>query len=388
MHKKRSIADQQFYLIILSLVYLLLICPFSLSAQEKPTEQATDQITEQTTELTREQKKALKKADKKKSEQKSDSIKLKNGDKLIGEIKEMTKGVLTIETDYSDSDFKITWLDIATINSKQNYLISLSDGRRINSDIITKPGDSAVVSLNYYGQDIAVKIGDIVYVKAVEDKFLSRFDVSVSIGFNFTKSNGIRQFTARSDFGYTGEKWGFTGGYNSVLSKQDSVADTQRTDANAGAKYFLKRDWYALLSADFLSNDEQKLKLRWTTRSGLGKYWIHSNKMFLTTGAGLAWNNEQYTTPDQPSNNSLEGFVGFGFNMFDFDDISLNTNLVAYPSITESGRIRADYSLDLKYDLPLDFFIQLGFTYNYDNQPVEGGSSVDYVIQATFGWEL
>lgn len=383
MIEKISIAKQQFYLVA-SLSYLLLLCSFSLQAQE----QTTEQTAEQTTELTREQKKAKKKAEKKASEKKTDSLTLKNGDKLIGEIKEMNKGVLIMETDYSDSDFKITWLDIVTVNSRQNYLISLSDGRRINSGLMTKPGDSAKVVLNYYGQELVIKISDIVYVKAVEEKFLSRFDASVSVGFNFTKSNGIRQFTARSDFGYTGEKWGFTGGYNSVLSKQDSVADTQRTDANIGAKYFLKRDWYALLSADFLSNDEQKLKLRSTTRSGMGKYWVHSNKMFLTTGAGLAWNNEQYTTPDQSSRNSLEAFVGFGYNMFDFDDISLNTNLVAYPSITESGRIRADYTLDLKYDLPLDFFIQLGFTYNYDNQPVEGGSSVDYVIQATFGWEL
>ena len=31
---------------------------------------------------------------------------------LIGKIKEMDKGVLTVETDFSDSDFKITWLKI------------------------------------------------------------------------------------------------------------------------------------------------------------------------------------------------------------------------------------------------------------------------------------
>lgn len=320
--------------------------------------------------------------------QKTDSLTLKNGDKLIGEIKEMDKGILILETDYSDSDFAITWKDIVVINSKNNYLISLSDGTRLNSDITTRPGDSSQVVLRNKGELIVSKITDIVYIKSVKNSFFSRLDASLSVGFNFTKSNNLKQFSVQSNFGYTGEKWGFTGGYNIVLSSQDSVADTKRTDANIGAKYFLNNDWFATLSAEFLSNDEQKLKLRSTTRGGIGKYIIHSNRVDLTTGVGVAWNNEQYTTLDQSNRNSLEAFWAIDYNMFDFENIELNTQLVAYPSITESGRFRADYSLNLKYDLPLDFFIQMGFTYNYDNRPIAGASSVDYVIQTTFGWEL
>jgi hypothetical protein len=34
-----------------------------------------------------------------------DSLVLKNGDVIVGEIKSMDKGVLTIETDYSKNDF-------------------------------------------------------------------------------------------------------------------------------------------------------------------------------------------------------------------------------------------------------------------------------------------
>ena len=80
-------------------------------------------------------------------------------------------------------------------------------------------------------------------------------------------------------------------------------------------------------------------------------------------------------------------FGSLELNMFDIKDFSLLTNLTVYPGITEGGRFRSDFSLDLKYDLPLDFFIKLGGTYNYDNKPVEGASTNDYVIQATFGWE-
>jgi hypothetical protein len=46
-----------------------------------------------------------------------------------------------------------------------------------------------------------------------------------------------------------------------------------------------------------------------------------------------------------------------------------------------------DFAFDTKYDLPLDFYIRLGLTLNYDNQPVEGAGETDYVFQTSFGWE-
>jgi len=39
------------------------------------------------------------------------------GDRLVGEIKKVEKDVLTLSTDYSDSDFKIKWEKIASIAS-------------------------------------------------------------------------------------------------------------------------------------------------------------------------------------------------------------------------------------------------------------------------------
>ena len=74
--------------------------------------------------------------------------------------------------------------------------------------------------------------------------------------------------------------------------------------------------------------------------------------------------------------------------MFNMGDLSLLTSLYVFPSLTESGRIRSDFKFDLKYDLPLDIYIGVGYTLNYDNQPVEGASESDYVFQTTVGWEL
>jgi len=52
-----------------------------------------------------------------------------------------------------------------------------------------------------------------------------------------------------------------------------------------------------------------------------------------------------------------------------------------------SGRFRLDFKFDLKYELPLDFYIKTGTTINYDNQPVADAGTLDYVIQTGIGWE-
>ncbi len=152
--------------------------------------------------------------------------------------------------------------------------------------------------------------------------------------------------------------------------------------------YYLKKDWFVGGNADFLSNDEQQLDLRTALQGIVGKYVIHSNKVYLAGATGLAWNNENFSDEENTRRNSLELLIGARLNVFDLGDFKVYSNLTTYPSITESGRVRVDFKTDLQYDLPLDFFIKLGYTLNYDSQPVGGAARQDYIFQATFGWEL
>jgi len=321
------------------------------------------------------------------AEHKSDTLVLVNDDIIVGKIKEMRKGVLKIETDYSDEDFRLKWLDVKSIKSTQHSLIMLDNGVRVNGYVDMSEEDNSEVVLSEGQHQVTVPIHRIVYLKPVND-FLSRFDASISIGFNFTKSNSLKQLTTRTNLAYTAFKWSYSAGYNSILSQQDSIKSTKRTDANLGIKYFLKKDWYTIVSGKFLSNDEQKLKLRASTSGGVGKYFARSNKLYFGGLTGLAWTNEKFTDLDETSRNSLEAFVGLELNLFDLKDLSLLTNIITYPSITEKNRLRTDFEFDLKYDLPFDFFINLGFTLNYDNRPIAGASVSDYVFQSTIGWEL
>ncbi|MCB0787173.1 MAG: hypothetical protein KDC02_23540, partial [Flavobacteriales bacterium] len=54
----------------------------------------------------------------------SDTLWMSNGDMIVGELKEMTRGVMVVETDYSDSDLKLEWSKVRKVRTSSQYLVS------------------------------------------------------------------------------------------------------------------------------------------------------------------------------------------------------------------------------------------------------------------------
>jgi len=320
-----------------------------------------------------------------------DRLRLVNGDELRCEIKNLSKGILTVETEYSDSDFKVEWDRVRGLNSSRMFSITLSSGERLRASLNSTAQDS-VNLLEAGGNLRKVEIQDVVALQKIESGFWDRLDASVDLGFSYAKSNNLTQYSARTVLGYRAETWFTEVNYSEVRSSQNDVDNVFRTETKINYVYLLPDDWYATSQLSFLSNSEQRIDLRTTVKAGAGKFLIHTNQLYWGLGTGLAYNNEQYSGDASNNRQSSEAYFGSDLNMFDTGDLSLHATATAYPSLTESNRIRVDGSFDLKYDLPLDFYIGLGFSINYDNQPatVNGvrGAETDYVSQLNFGWEL
>lgn len=318
----------------------------------------------------------------------TDTLIVSTGDLLIGELKTMERSVLKMETDYSDSDFMIDWDMVKEIYSDRLFIITTSQRKRFYGSIRSDKSDKANIIITEEGNQYISKIVDIVFINQVDKDFLSRLSASISIGFSYAKTNNLTQFSMISNLGYLTDNWSADASFNGVRSTQDDVDPTKRNEGGLSFRYFLPADWFILTSYNFLQNDEQKLKLRSITKLGIGNYIIRTNSVYLSANAGGAWNNENYTDPSITSRNSAEGFAGIELNMYDIGDLSILSSLSVYPSFTESRRLRSDFKFDLKYDFPLDIYVKLGYTFNYDNRPVEGASETDYIFQTTVGWEL
>jgi len=317
-----------------------------------------------------------------------DSLVFHNGNYMVGEVKTMDRGVLTVKTNYSDSDFKIEWEGVREIYTVTYFLITLSDGRRYNGYI--NSFDSEIIALTTSkGEKVEVNQDQIVWLDDVDQGFWSQLYASIDVGFDLTKANDFRQVSTRATLGYLAERWNLDGSYNTLFSRQKETEDVKRTDGGVSFRYFLPKDWYPYASVNFLSNTEQSLKLRTSGSLGMGNYVIHTNRTYWGFNLGANFNNESFTIDTIPDRKSWEGAIGTELNMFDVGDLSLFTKVFAYPGLTEKGRWRTDFNFDAKYEMPFDddFYLKFGVTVNYDNQPVEAGKETDYIFHTGFGWE-
>ena len=321
-----------------------------------------------------------------------DTLLFNKGNYIIGEIKKLDKGIITIETDYSDSDFKIEWDKLHFIHSGSRYLITLRNGTRIVGKLQSDPNSSLVLITKdgefFNSMDTLVcNLPDIVNLIGLEDKFWSRAKASIDVGFNLTKANNLRQINSAVKLGYTGDRFLLDNNFQLLKSGQDSVSSTSRIDAGINFNYYLPGDWFLSAAVTFLNNTEQAIKLRTTGKIGGGKYFIHTNSKYISGGGGISFNNESFSNETE-TRNSFEAFVATEINLFDIGDFELYNSAFLYRSLTENRRWRSDIKIISKYDLPLDFYLKLSATLNYDNKPAIAGKETDYVFTFGFGWEL
>lgn len=297
----------------------------------------------------------------------------------------MTKGVILFDTDYSDSDFKIEWKELYKIFTETYLFVSISNGKNYYGKLKTI-SDSVVTITSRNNVSVSCTMKEIVHILPIKEGFKDRFSAAVDMGFSITKASNLRQLTLNSRVGYKTEKWTTYITLNSLQSKQDSVNPIRRTESDFVFQYVIYKNWYLIPSAKYISNTEQNLKYRWNGQLGAGNYIIRTNFLYWGILMGINRNHEKYTS-DTEEKRSWEGFFGTELNLFDLEDLSLFMKVLAYPGITETGRWRYDGNLNLKYDLPLDFYIKLGGSVNYDNRQDETGTKFDYVIQTGLGWE-
>lgn len=231
------------------------------------------------------------------------------------------------------------------------------------------------------------KLREIIALDEIDDVFWNRFNGSIDLGLNLSKANKLKQFSISGSLGYIDKLWLINGSINALSSTQENANKTERTDAKIDFLRILKKEWYLLGNTAFLANTEQALEGRISPSIGAGRFLISSNKLYLGLSLGFTYNIENYL--DQSLNKtSSELFASTSFNIFDFKDLDLETSISLFPSLSEKGRIRTDYDITLKYDLPFDFYFKLAFTVNYDNQPAIVGNETDYLFSTGFGWSF
>ncbi len=137
-------------------------------------------------------------------------------------------------------------------------------------------------------------------------------------------------------------------------------------------------------------NDELGIDLRTSIGAGGGRILRQTNQTNLAMEGGVMVSREN-VSGGISDEDTLEAFGTLTWDWFRYDspELDLSTLLQVIPNLTDTGRVRGEFDINLKWEMIEDLFWELRFYDSYDSDPVVlGAEKNDYGIVTSLGWEF
>ncbi len=319
---------------------------------------------------------------------KTDIVVLKNGDKITGEVKNLERGKLQFSTDSMGTVY-IDWVDIEEIFSSTGQAIELTNGQRFYGPLAKAENEEMMVVKTEQGP-VGISTIDIVNMYPVEASFWDRLDISADLGFSWDKASNVGKYTIGLKTELRNPRFINRNTFTSEITTQEARDDTTRAAFDALHLVFHQNKRYHAFFGTAESNDELGIDLRVLAGAGYGAVPIRSQRSWLSIGAGLAVNHE--IPVEGETNDSLEAVAMLTYDYFKYHEPerSFTSNLRVFPNLTDTGRWRATFDLDFRWELVKDFFWKMNFYSSYDSDPIseEPASKTDYGVTSSLGYKF
>lgn len=320
--------------------------------------------------------------------QKNDTITLKNGDVITCEIRSLEKGQLTIKQPNAISTVALDWKSVATLQSKQAFVVIDNHGKTFSGTIHQDAVDSMLVVEGV--ASAAIPHGLVVSIEETDARFFRSWRGDIDLGMSFAQSNSQKQVTLQGDLVSQTEKRVIGGTVSTQFTSQLETSNTRETDIKT--EYFIqlrRTRWAEGGIANFLSSSAQKINLRTSVGGALAMRPIISNKTDLTFIGGLAYTVENdSSTATSPRSNSVDSAFAVQYATFRFDSTDFDTTVWVYPSLTQGGRVRMTLNQDVYVKFYKDFYVRGSFYDNYDNRPTVSAPANNVGTSLTVGWSF
>jgi putative salt-induced outer membrane protein YdiY len=318
-----------------------------------------------------------------------DTVIMKNGDRLTGEIKKLEQGVLYIETDYFSGSVGVDWLQVEKVESKARFQIVLSDGKRMSGSIskeaVAVPGEDFKVHAPT--ADIPVSGVDVVQIESQKKNFWRQLKGSIDFGYNFTSGNNQSSLSTSASAVYPAEHWAAGTSYTASFSGQAGGTTTNLFESQTFADRFLNRNSFVLGLGDFLHSSQQDLSLRTTLGGGYGRYLKRSNQNWLRWVVGADYTKANYQAGlNQPTQNNVELLLGAEYQLFHFDRYTLQSQLLVFPGLSDFGRVRFTTNDTFTVRLSNNFHLNFSFWDNFDSNPPLNAKKNATGLNTGLGW--
>jgi len=320
-----------------------------------------------------------------------DVVVLRNGDRMTGEIKGLQHGELNFKASYMADAVRLDWSKVARLESKDKYLIVLTNGRLFTDLLRLAPSDSPANNFLIGGDKCAVRVRqlEVLRITPVESNFWRQLTGTIDFGFNFTSGNDQYQTDFSTSATYRRGDHTLATSFDSVFSGQPKGSSSARNQFDLDYRKQLSPGWYAGGLLDLLRSDQQSLSLRTTVGGLLGRNLRQSERTRVSIFGGLAGTRENYSAQTgKPQTNNADALAGLDFQTFRFTTTDISSRLIVYPSITTPGRMRMQLKSDLRVKIVKDLYWGFHLYENFDSKPPVRADKNDLEVSASIGWKF
>jgi hypothetical protein len=316
-----------------------------------------------------------------------DRVVLTNGDRLTGEIKSLERGKLSFDTPAADV-ISIKWEQVAQLVSKQNFEITLDDGRQFFGSLV-EGTESGTVRLQTDVQSPDFRVERVVRMTPIEGRVIDRIEMSADAGYSFTKATDVAQTNVGYNLNYRSEERLMRFDLDVTTSSSEDRDDSVRSRGGFAYRRFLdNRDWDPLALAQVERNDELGLSRRRTLGGGMSTWITDTNSRRMSFFGGLVYSTEQ-TTDSPETDDSVEATVGLDAEWFRYEtpELDVSTQFAVFQRLSGEERTRGNLDVDFRWELVKDFFWGFSIYYSFDSstETVDASSS-DYGVVTSLGW--
>ena len=312
--------------------------------------------------------------------EKIDRLVLDNGDSIVCEIRELEQGILKVKPPYTKGYVYIEWLHVEQVSSEQFFEFEIADGRRLYGTIRSTETEG-MVEIDSEDGKVEFNIDQVVHMAQIEERLLDRTKGSIRAGLTTMRANSQIDLNVGANFTYRQPRYSVSGELSSLISRRDDTDQVTHNTFNARVNRYLKKKLFYQGHIGLAQNSELDLDLRATLGGGVGRFLKESSRSRFSVLGGILGNWEDYATELESSFN-LEAVINLDYRLYLFTGkkTKLSLLLTVFPSLTQSGRVRA--SLDTNFDIQLisDFYWNLAIQATADNQPPELSQGYDWLV--------
>jgi uncharacterized protein DUF481 len=318
---------------------------------------------------------------------KVDVVVLRNGSRIVGEIRSMSKSRLELKTDDMGT-LQIEWDNIVSLTAPEFFEVEHMNGGLYFGALAPSTKADTVTIVADWGAD-QLPLSQIARIQLVKSGFWDKFRGSLDAGAGYTSATELLQLDLDAQLRYTRPRFEAFAQADAVVTQQPKADDTQRSSLTLG----YARIWPNRHRVFAQGSLEQNRELGFDLRSSLLGGWAYAlardRRNQLIGGAGLAVNREKPVEGESTTN--LEAAFGLDYANFAYDFPNTDVQLTAFGflGLNHWGRFRLEASASLRRELVSDFFFGLKGYESYDSEPPTAGSKKnDWGLSLSLGYSF